>query len=169
MTEIKSVTQTLAVWAAETPDIRAEGPLAKARDAVLDTIGVIIAGVPDDAARAVRRAVSLWGEGTSTVVGQSVRLAAPWAAMANGTAAHALDFDDSFPPVSGHSSAVMVPALLALAEARGASGHAVLDAYVVGLEIQARVGQAVNFNIIGAGGIPPRPWRPSARRRGVRG
>jgi len=145
MTEIKSVTQTLAVWAAETPDIRAEGPLAKARDAVLDTIGVIIAGVPDDAARAVRRAVSLWGEGTSTVVGQSVRLAAPWAAMANGTAAHALDFDDSFPPVSGHSSAVMVPALLALAEARGASGHAVLDAYVVGLEIQARVGQAVNF------------------------
>lgn len=140
-----SVTETLAVWAAETPDIRAVGPLSKARDAVLDTIGCIVAGAPDDAARAVRRAVSVWGDGPCTVIGQSIRLAAPWAAMANGTAAHALDFDDNFPPVSGHSSAVMVPALLALAEVLGASGHAVLDAYIVGLEIQARIGQAVNF------------------------
>jgi len=139
------VTETLAIWAAETPDIRASGPLAKARDAVLDTIGCIVAGAPDDAAQAVRRTVSMWGVGPCSVIGQSARLAAPWAAMANGTAAHALDFDDSFPPVSGHSSAVMVPALLALAEALGASGHAVLDAYIVGLEIQARIGQSVNF------------------------
>jgi 2-methylcitrate dehydratase PrpD len=140
-----SVTETFAVWAAETPDIRAEGPLGKARDAVMDTIGVIIAGAPDKAAQSVRRAASAWGDGNSTVIGQSKRLAAPWAALANGTAAHALDFDDSFPPVAGHSSAVMVPALLALGEARGASGHAILDAYIVGLEIQARVGQSVNF------------------------
>ncbi len=139
------VTETLAIWAAETPDIRAAAPLAKARDAVLDTIGCIVAGAPDDAARAVRRAVSAWGDGPCTVIGQSARLAAPWAAMANGTAAHALDFDDSFPPVSGHSSAVLVPALLALAESLDASGHAVLDAYIVGLEIQARIGQAVNL------------------------
>jgi len=139
------VTETLAIWAAQTPDIRAAGPLSKARDAVLDTIGCIVAGASDEAARAVRRAVSDWGDGPCTVIGQSARLAAPWAAMANGTAAHALDFDDSFAPVSGHSSAVMVPALLALAEARGASGHAVLDGYIVGLEIQARIGQSVNF------------------------
>ncbi len=139
-----SVTKKLATWAAETPDIRASGPLDKARDAVLDTIGVMIAGAPDKAAQRVRRAVAMWGEGPSTVVGQAQRLAAPWAALANGTAAHALDFDDSFSPVSGHSSAVMVPALLALAEQEGISGHALLDAYVVGLEIQARVGQSVN-------------------------
>ena len=139
-----SVTEKLAVWAAETPDIRAEGALDKARDAILDTIGVMIAGAEDKAAKRVRRAVALWGNGPATVVGQSETMAAPWAALANGTAAHVLDFDDSFSPVSGHSSAVMVPALLALAEAEGVSGHAILDAYVVGLEIQARIGQSVN-------------------------
>ncbi len=139
-----AVTEKLAAWAAETPDIKAAGALDKARDAVLDTIGVMIAGASDQAAKRVRRAVALWGSGPATVVGQSETLAAPWAALANGTAAHVLDFDDSFSPVFGHSSAVMVPALLALAEAEGVSGHAILDAYVVGLEIQARVGQSVN-------------------------
>ena len=139
-----SVTQKLAAWAAETPDIQDQGAVDKARDAVLDTIGVMIAGAPDQAAKRVRRAVALWGNGPATVVGQTEKLAAPWAALANGTAAHVLDFDDSFSPVSGHSSAVMVPALLALAEAEGVTGHAILDAYVVGLEIQARIGQAVN-------------------------
>ena len=129
-----------------------EGPpwsiLDMARDAVLDTVGVMIAGASDQAAKRVRRAVALWGNGPSTVVGQPETLAAPWAALANGTAAHVLDFDDSFSPVSGHSSAVMVPALLALAEAEGVSGHAILDAYVVGLEIQARVGQSVNVSLL---------------------
>ncbi len=139
-----SVTEKMAVWAAETPDIQSAGALDKARDAVLDTIGVMIAGASDQAAKRVRRAVAFWGDGPATVVGQSKTLAAPWAALTNGTAAHALDFDDSFSPVSGHASAVMVPALLALAEAESVSGHAVLDAYVVGLEIQARVGQSVN-------------------------
>ena len=86
------VTERLAIWAAQTPDIRAAEPLSKARDAVLDTIGCIVAGASDEAARAVGRAVSDWGDGPCTVIGQSARLAAPWAAMANGTAAHALDF-----------------------------------------------------------------------------
>ena len=107
---IMAVTEKLAAWAAETPDIKAAGALDKARDAVLDTIGVMIAGASDQAAKRVRRAVALWGNGPSTVVGQSETLAPPWAALANGTAAHVLDFDDSFSPVSGHSSAVMVPA-----------------------------------------------------------
>ncbi|PPR18302.1 MAG: hypothetical protein CFH40_02475, partial [Alphaproteobacteria bacterium MarineAlpha10_Bin3] len=65
------VTETLAIWAAQTPDIRAAGPLSKARDAVLDTIGCIVAGASDEAARAVRRAVSDWGDGPCTVIGQS--------------------------------------------------------------------------------------------------
>lgn len=139
-----SVTENFATWAAETPDIRDTSALNKARDAFLDTIGVMIAGAPDEGAQSVWRAVSNWGEGASSVVGHSKRLSAPWAALANGTAGHALDFDDSFSPLSGHASAVLVPALLALGEEKGASGHALLDAYLVGLEIQARVGQGVN-------------------------
>ena len=64
-----SVTQKLAAWAAETPDIQDQGAVDKARDAVLDTIGVMIAGAPDQAAKRVRRAVALWGNGPATVVG----------------------------------------------------------------------------------------------------
>ena len=51
-------------------------------------------------------------------------LAAPWAALVNGTAAHALDFDDNFDPAKAHATAVLAPAILALAEQEGASGRA---------------------------------------------
>jgi len=85
-----------------------------------------------------------WGDGPCTVMGSEVRLAAPWAALANGTAAHALDFDDNFDPAKAHASAVLVPAILALAEQERASGRACLDAYIAGLQIMGRVGQGVN-------------------------
>ena len=73
------------------------------------------------------------------------RVAAPWAAMLNGTAAHALDFDDYDFPAASHPSAVLVPAVFALAEELGASGADVLDAYVVGYETMACIGKAVNM------------------------
>jgi 2-methylcitrate dehydratase PrpD len=59
-------------------------------------------------------------------------MAAPWAALVNGTAAHALDFDDNFDPAKAHATAVLVPAILALAEQEAASGAACIDAYVAG-------------------------------------
>src|SRR6185295_6142765 len=61
-------------------------------------------------------------------------------ALANGTAAHALDFDDHEDLGFTHPSAVLVPALLALGEERGASGASVIDGYVAGYEAIARVG-----------------------------
>src|SRR5690606_852739 len=74
--------------------------------------------------------------------------APPWAALVNGAAAHALDFDDNFDPAKAHASAVLVPAILALAEGRAGeppiSGFAMLDAYIVGLQIMGRTGQGVN-------------------------
>ncbi|HWT11139.1 MAG TPA: MmgE/PrpD family protein, partial [Allosphingosinicella sp.] len=82
--------------------------------------------------------------GPATAIGTGARLAAPWAALVNGTAAHALDFDDNFDPAKAHASAVLAPALLSLAEQEGASGRACLDAYIAGLQILGRVGQGVN-------------------------
>jgi len=73
-----------------------------------------------------------------------VGLSAPMAAMVNGTSAHALDFDDNFDPAKAHATAVLAPALLALAEDRDIKGIALLDAYIVGLQIIGRVGQGVN-------------------------
>jgi len=71
-------------------------------------------------------------------------LSAPMAAMVNGTSAHAIDFDDNFDPAKAHATAVLAPALLALAEDRDLSGKALIDAYIVGLQIIGRVGQGVN-------------------------
>ena len=99
---------------------------------------------PSRSTRRVFETVRAWGDGPSTAIGQGARLPAPWAALVNGTAAHALDFDDNFDPAKAHATAVLVPAILALAEQEGASGRACLDAYVAGLQILGRVGQGVN-------------------------
>src|SRR6185503_10510107 len=70
---------------------------------------------------------------------------APAVALIYGTAAHALDYDDNYHPMAGHATAVLAPAIFALAESRRVSGEATLDAYIVGLEALALVGNGVNL------------------------
>jgi 2-methylcitrate dehydratase PrpD len=139
-----TVINKLAEWAAEVPAQWSEVALARAEHAIEDVVACMVAGAGDEAAVRVRRAIASWGEGTSTVVGQRAGAPAPWAALANGTAAHALDYDDIFRPGITHATAVLFPALLALAEETDASGAVLLDAYIVGLEMQAAVGRGVN-------------------------
>ena len=91
--------------------------------------------------RAVARQISTAGE--SPVIGGG-RASAATAALLNGTAAHALDCDDNFYPAISHASAVLVPALLAVAAPLHISGRVLVDAYLVGLEAQAAVGVGVN-------------------------
>jgi 2-methylcitrate dehydratase PrpD len=97
-----------------------------------DVVACMVAGSRDPATRAAAKAAAGWGE-------------VPRAAMIGGVAAHALDYDDNFHPMAGHATAVLAPALFALAAARGASGSDVLDAYIVGLEAIARIGEGVNL------------------------
>lgn len=137
----------LGAWCAGTSERHTERAYARARDAVIDTVSCIMLGADHEAARAVRRAVAAWGTGPSAAAGAARRVAAPWAALVNGVAAHAHDFDDHELVGITHPSAVMVPALLALAEERGLGARAVLDAYVVGFEVITRVGQAVNMSL----------------------
>src|SRR5882672_4022367 len=73
-----------------------------------------------------------------------MRLSAGNAALANGTAAHALDYDDMCFVSLAHPSAPLVAAALAAADASGPTGRALLDAYVVGFELEARLGRAMN-------------------------
>ena len=139
-----TVINQLAEWAAEVPAQWSEVALARAEHAVEDVVACMVAGAGDEAAARVRAAIAAWGQGVSTVVGQRAGATPPYAALANGTAAHALDYDDIFRPGITHAAAVLFPALLALAEEIDASGAALLDAYVVGLEVQAAVGRGVN-------------------------
>lgn len=117
----------------------------RARHAITDTIGCMLAGADDPSVRAVRAAFagSIADGPRCTVVGGG-QAAESLSALVNGTAAHALDYDDNFRPACSHASAVLVPALLAPALARGASGRRLVDAYLVGLEAQAAVGRGVN-------------------------
>jgi 2-methylcitrate dehydratase PrpD len=131
-------------WLAGTPADWPEAAWTSAHRAFIDTIAVAVPGAAEPVTRRAFETVRHWGAGPSAAIGQGARLAAPWAALVNGTAAHALDFDDNFDPAKAHASAVLVPAILALAEQEGASGRACLDAYVAGLQILGRVGQGVN-------------------------
>lgn len=131
-------------WLAGTPDAWPAAAIDSAHRQFIDVIGVTIPGAAEPATQRVFETVRDWGAGPSTALMLGARLAPAWAALVNGTAAHALDFDDNFDPAKAHATAVLAPAILALAEAEGASGRACLDAYVAGLQILGRVGQGVN-------------------------
>ena len=116
-----------------------------ARDAILDTVGVALAGSVEPAARMVRSlAEEEGGAPRCGILGAPARTGAGWAALANGTAAHALDFDDMCFVSMAHPSAPLVAAGLAAAELADAGGAALLDAYCVGFEIEAVLGRVMN-------------------------
>lgn len=131
-------------WLAEAPRAWPAPATQSAHRQFIDVIAVAIPGAAEPATLSVLETVSGWGEGPATVIGTGQGLAAPWAALVNGTAAHALDFDDNFDPAKAHATAVLAPAILALAEQEGASGADCLDAYVAGLQVLGRAGQGVN-------------------------
>jgi len=132
----------MAAWlagAAPPPEAR-----ARAAAAVLDTIGVTLAGASEPASRIVQDIVRAEGGEGATVLGTALCASATGAALANGTAAHALDFDDMCFVSLAHPSAPLVAALVAAGESRGAPGRVLLDAYVVAFEIEARLGRVMN-------------------------
>jgi 2-methylcitrate dehydratase PrpD len=110
--------------------------LATARMGICDAVACIVAGAATPAAAKVRKLAAAQGVvAEASLPGTSLRLAAPLAALCNGVAGHVLDYDDMSFTLIGHPSVVLAPALLALGEARGASGREVLSAYVVGFEV----------------------------------
>ena len=118
--------------------------ITAAKRALLDTAGVTLAGVPEDGPTIVRELAAENGPGPVSILGSDQRALLLDAALATGTAAHALDYDDTTVPLHGHPSAPLLPAVFALAEERGCSGPALLDAFVIGFEVEARLGHAVD-------------------------
>jgi 2-methylcitrate dehydratase PrpD len=110
----------------------------------LDTIGNALAAVPEDFGVSVVTAVErLGGPSESTVIGRGAKVSAANAALANGTLAHGLDFDDTREDAIVHTGSVCVPAALAVGEALHASGRQVLEAIIAAVEVMCRVGLAV--------------------------
>jgi 2-methylcitrate dehydratase PrpD len=122
-----------------------EPVLAQVRRAALDTIGCMLAGAGEPVAAVVRRiARAEGGTPLCRVFGTSLRTSPTWAALANGAAAHALDFDDMCFVSLAHPSAPLVATALAMGEYAGASGRALLEAYVAGFEVEAVLGKTMN-------------------------
>src|SRR5438034_4904775 len=116
----------------------------RAAIAVCDTVGVILAGAPEAAADIIRRTIVAESRGHCRVLGTGVCASASDAALANGVAAHAHDYDDMCFVSMAHPSCALVPSILATGELVRASGNAVLDAYIVGFEIECRLGLVMN-------------------------
>jgi len=151
-----STLETLADWIVTRGDGWSDVALSRAEHAFADTIACIVAGSVDPVSLKVGAGLARWGRGGATVIGTSRKAPAPWAAMVNGTAAHVLEIDDNFYPALTHASAILVPALLALGEEIDADGAALLDAFIVGLELHAVLGRGVNRSHYFAG------WHPTA-------
>lgn len=125
------------------PDIPAP-VVAKATLLILDTIGSCLASSKEDFGRAVLQAAErLGGPQESTLIGTKVKAGAASAALANATLAHGLDFDDTREGAIVHTGCVAVSTALAVGEASGASGRAVLEAAIAGVEVMCRIGLAV--------------------------
>lgn len=117
----------------------------RARGAIIDTIGVTLAGARHEGSDILRSViVPTAATGASRVLGTALRLNSLDAALLNGTAAHMLDYDDSNSHLHGHVSVAILPAILAAADEHGINGRPVLDAYLAGFEAAARLGNAVS-------------------------
>jgi 2-methylcitrate dehydratase PrpD len=127
-----------------------------AKIGILDTVGVTLAGAREDCARIVDGIAARGATGPSLIFGGSRRTAPLEAALVNGTASHALDFDDMTNNLGGHPSAPILPALFALADETGASGRDFMAAYVAGFETECKIAMGVHFYHYTKG------WHPTA-------
>jgi 2-methylcitrate dehydratase PrpD len=141
-----TVLEQLAAYVArESFEKLPEATVSAARRAMLDTLGVTIAGSIEITAVRVRDMIAhRRGGGEATIIGTAARAPVEDAAFANGTAAHALDYDDLQSSLNGHPSAPILAAALAVAERERASGAALITAFVVGVEVEAKLGRALN-------------------------
>ena len=137
-----NISEHLGRWAAnlsfeELPD----DVIDIARHCVIDTIGVCVAGSKLPVSIAMREHVfAEYGAGKSKLIGQAPGLSMLGAALANGVAAHALDFDDTSFAGVVHGSAVVLPATLAAAEHADLSGPDFLTAFIAGSEVTYALG-----------------------------
>src|SRR5580704_16496338 len=139
------LTKTLAAQAsAVTYDDLPEPVRALARQCVLDYYGVALAGKDDElVAILLAELDEAGGTAQASVIGHKARLPSLSAALVNGAAGHALDYDDVNLAMPGHCSVAILPGLIAVAEQRRSSGREVIAAFVAGYEIACRIGMAL--------------------------
>jgi 2-methylcitrate dehydratase PrpD len=127
--------------------------IRSARGFILDGLGVALAGSMDECSRIVQAHIKqLGGRNECSVLGTALRVPASQAALANGVAGHALDYDDtqlstSKEAVYGlltHPTTPVLAAALAIGEKQKISGVELLLAYIAGVEVECRIADSIN-------------------------
>ncbi len=115
--------------------------LNAAKAVVLDTIGAMLAGslFPENV-KLAQLAAKTGGQGPATLLGQPGSASAVFAALSNATAGVALEMDEGNRLGGGHAAIHVIPAALAMAEERGASGKEFLESVIAGYEVTSRIG-----------------------------
>jgi len=122
-----------------------------AKKSILDALGVGLAGAADEGAAILRNYVeSFGGAGAASLLGTAVAAPPALAALSNGMAMHMDDYDDTLRSSvidldkgSIHPTAGILSAVLALGQAKGCSGEALLTAYLVGVEAAGKIADAL--------------------------
>lgn len=120
--------------------------VAEAKKGILDTLGVTLIGSREEATRMMLAASGTAGaQGEATVIGTDVRAPAPVAALVNGYAAHAIDYDDTQHGAATHMSAPVISAMLVAGELARRPGKDLLAAYAAGFELGCKLGRTGDF------------------------
>lgn len=133
-------TQQIATWLSDSHAAVSKSAIEWSRHCFLDWLAVTIAGAHEPM---IDKLVSLAladGPGTMPLIGRAESVAPSWAVLINGTSGHALDYDDVNITMRGHPTVPVMPALIAAALHSGASGRDVLEAFAMGYEVEAAVG-----------------------------
>lgn len=140
----RTISEILAEFTAGLDSSRIPGPvLERAKMRVLDFLGVALSGSQVPSSRIMTDVVrELGGTKESTIVGEKTKVSCIHAALANGTMAHASDYDDDHRSATMHPGSAVVPAALALAERETCDGARLLEGVVAGYEVACRVGEA---------------------------
>ncbi len=137
-----NTTGDLADWIASSHEAAfSERALTFARHAVLDWLGVALAGSGEAVSEILLKDAMINGEqGLARIVGRGQRVSTSCAVLVNGTASHALDYDDINKRMRGHPTVTVLPAILAVADQNNSPGLDLLTALVVGTETACIVG-----------------------------
>ena len=142
------ITRTLAEFVANHPSGAAGGWSAEvdheAHRTFFNWLGCGIGAAHHEAADAALRALAVMQPAPqATVLGRKERVDIAGAALVNGITSHTFDFDDTHLKTIIHPAGPVASAVLALAEVTGASGRAVIDSLVLGIDVACRVGNAM--------------------------
>ena len=140
-------TEKLARFVIETPSEKiSDEAIERATAGLMDAVGTALVANTNEIGRIITEFTEeVGGTPVSRVIGTNIKTSSPNAALANGTLGHADDYDDvgGF----GHPAVILMPTVLALGEQLGKTGREILDAYVLGFDVGARLAQGIGGDI----------------------